>query len=129
MAATTLFALSVHPLTTEVGLLFFVWLTLTGTTVLVFEERALRAAAALKPSVSATELFGRRGRRNLKRDPEQFFEPEAYLVYRRRARQVTVVGVLSAVALVVATVALSIDDVLDVKAAIDEAREPWWRRR
>ena len=129
MAATTLFALSVHPLTSEVGLIFFVWLALTGTAALVFEERALRAASSLKPDVSATELFGRRGRRNLKQNPSRFFDAADYERYRRRSRHVTVVGVVSAFALVLATIALSVDDVLDVKAAIEEAQEPWWRRR
>jgi hypothetical protein len=129
MAATTLFALAVHPMTSDVGLVFFVWLAVTGTAALVFEERTLIAATALKTNVSATELFGRRGRRHLRSDPGYFFEPDAYRLYRRRARQVTAVGLLAAIALLVATVVLSVDDVLDVRAAIEEAREPWWRQR
>ena len=128
LASTTLFALSVHPLTSEVGLLFFCWLLMTGTLALVYEERALTAASALRPGVCATELFGRRGRRRLKEDPEHFFEPDDYERYRRRARDVTRVALFSALALVVATIAVSVDDVLETKAAIDEARIPWWRR-
>lgn len=128
LASATLFALSVHPLTSGVGLLFFCWLLVSGTLALVFEERALTAATALRPGVCATELFGRRGRRRLRENPDYFFESADYERYRRRTRDVTRVAMLSALALLVATVAVSVDDVLETKAAIDEARIPWWRR-
>ncbi|MFT6397450.1 MAG: hypothetical protein ACJAYU_002203 [Bradymonadia bacterium] len=128
LAAATLFAVAVHPASDDVGLVFLTWLAVAGTFALVLEERTLAVVMRLKPGIHAKELFGRRGRRRFRADPTYFFEPTDLCEYQRRTRATTLLGITSLLALVGVTIAVSMAEVLEVSAAIEEAKQPWWFR-
>lgn len=128
LSAGIVFALSVHPQTTDIGLAFFVWLAPAGTLALIFEERALSVAERVKGGVRVAGMFGRRGRKRLDGDPDAFFEPGDYREYQRRTRALTRLAMLAIAALITVTIVVSVDDVLEVRAAIEDARQPWWFR-
>ncbi len=126
LSSMIVFALAVHPGTADIGLVFFLWLAPVGTLALILEERALTVAAKVKAGVQVSEIFGRTGRKRLRDDPDRFFARDDYEDYRGRNRAISRLAFVAIGALIVATVAVSIDDVLEVRAAIEQAEQPWW---
>lgn len=118
LAAVILFSLAIHPQTSDAGLAFLTWLLVFGTAAIVAEHRMLLAARHVLAGVSLAELFTRRGRRRLRRDPSAYFGEAEYRRYRSRRRALLMTALAGIVALVAVSVGTLVDDVRDVSEAI-----------
>lgn len=100
LAALVLFVLAVTPETSDAGLVFLSWLLVFGAATIVAEHHVLEAARNVLPGVSVSDLVSPLGRRAVRLDPDAYFAPEDYAVYRRRSRLLLATAVIGVVALV-----------------------------